>query len=96
MNERQAPMGPKIDALRQRLLEAIFHVDQKAAADELVKLLTDRLALLDALHTEVIAAAEYLKPITTENGMKYRTKFWAGIKGDPAPWTDEGVGTNDE
>lgn len=88
LNERQSPMGPKIDALRQRLLEAIFAVDRKAAAQELLGLLGDRLTLLETLHIHLKSAAEALKPITTAKGMKGYPKLWGSIHGDEPPWAD--------
>jgi hypothetical protein len=86
LNERQVAMAPKIDALRQKLLEDLFAVDRKAAAEALLAQLTDRLSLLEALHMEVIGAAEALKPTTTANGMKGYPRFWGSIKGDEPPW----------
>ena len=93
MNERQSAMAPKIDALRQKLLDSLFAVDRKAAAEALLAQLTDRLALLETLHIHVVSAAEAIKPITTDRGMKGYPKFWGSIKGDEPPWTDAGVGS---
>jgi hypothetical protein len=86
INERQSALAPKIDALRQRLIEALFAVDRKAAAEALLAQLTDRLALLEVLHAEVISAAAALKPTTTANGIKGYPKFWGSINGDQPPW----------
>ena len=36
------------------------------------------------------------KQIITEKALSLRPNFWGSIKGDPAPWTDEGVGTNED
>ncbi len=88
MNERQSAMAPKIDTLRQKLLESLFAVDRKAAAEALLAQLTDRLALLETLHIHVVGAAEAIKPITTALGMKGYPKFWGSIKGDEPPWND--------
>ena len=94
INERQFAMARPIDALRQKLLESLFAVDRKAAAEALLKQLSDRLALLETLHMHVVSAAQAIKPITTRNGMKGYPKYWGSIKGDDPPWFD-GFGSDD-
>lgn len=88
INDRQFAMARTIDGLRQKLLESLFAVDRKAAAEALLAQLTDRLALLQTLHIHVVACAEALKPITTKKGMKGYPRYWGSIKGDEPPWAD--------
>lgn len=95
INDRQFAMAPRIDALRQQVLEHLFESDRKAAAQQLVKLLTDRLDLLETLHIHLVSAAEALKPITTEKGMKGYPRFWGSIKGDEPPWLG-GFGSSED
>lgn len=87
INERQFAMARPIDALRQKLLESLFAVDRKAAAEALLAQLTDRLTLLATLHLHIVRAAEALKPITTAKGMKGYPKYWGSINGDEPPWS---------
>lgn len=86
INERQMAMAPKADALRMKLLEYLSPTDRKSTADALLAQLTDRLSLLEALRTEVIAAAVALKPITSERGFKDYPTWWGSIKAEAPPW----------
>ena len=90
VNDRQMAMAPKADALRMKLLEYLAPADRLATAKELLSQLEDRLKLLEVLFSEVMAAAEALKPITTARGMARHEPFWAGVKSDPTPGADEG------
>jgi hypothetical protein len=85
INDRQSAMAPKADTLRSKMLESTSPADQKSTADALLALLTDRLALLEVLLSQVTSAAEALKPITTDSAIAKHPAFWAGIAGDTFP-----------
>jgi hypothetical protein len=86
INERQMAIAPKADALRMKLIGDLSIAEQKSTAEALLAQLTDRLALLEALHMEVMAAAVALKPITSERGFAGYPKWWAAIQAEAPPW----------
>ncbi|MFN8521191.1 MAG: hypothetical protein U0667_17805, partial [Chloroflexota bacterium] len=88
-NDRQWALKPQADALRTRLLEATSPADRKATAEQLLKVLDERLGFMGLLHDELRSAAEAVKSFTTPRGMQGHEAFWATIASEPLGGEDD-------